>query len=101
MTPSDIEKLPSQQQGANVWFVHLMSPCFVADFERPASQQEGSAEQPSTSGSPRPSVYDLIWHATDASVKPIVANRRIERLPEPKWDARALPFKALVSFSFP
>lgn len=69
----------------------------AADFERPPSQEEGNAEQPSTSGSPRPSMYDLIWHATDSSVKPIVANRRIERLPEPKWDARALPFKALVS----
>lgn len=71
----------------------------ASDFERPPSQEEDSAKQPSTSGSPRPSIYDLIWHATDSSVKPIVANRRIERLPEPKWDARALPFKPLVSFA--
>ncbi len=34
----------------------------------------------------------LIWHASDSAVKPIVANRRIERLPELKWDAKALPF---------
>ncbi len=68
----------------------------VSDFERPAVQDEGPAEQPSTSGTPRPSVYELIWHASDSSVKPIVANRRIERLPEPKWDAQALPFKPLV-----
>ena len=53
-------------------------------------------EQPSTSGTPRPTVYELIWHASDSSVKPIVANRRIERLPEPKWDAQALPFRPLV-----
>ena len=42
-------------------------------------------------------MYELIWHASDSSVKPIVANRRIERLPEPKWDAQALPFTPLVS----
>lgn len=71
--------------------------CVHADFERPPSQEDSNAEQPTNSGSPRPSLYDLLWHATDSSVKPIVANRRIERLPEPKWDARALPFKALVS----
>ena len=67
------------------------------DFERPATQDEGPTEQPSTSGTPRPTVYELIWHASDSSVKPIVANRRIERLPEPKWDAQALPFRPLVS----
>ena len=69
---------------------------FFSDFERPAVQDEGPAEQPSTSETPCPSVYELIWHASDSSVKPIVANRRIERLPEPKWDAQALPFKPLV-----
>ena len=75
---------------------HEAVPFTVSDFERPAVQDEGPAEQPSTSGNPRPSVYELIWHASDSSVKPIVANRRIERLPEPKWDAHALPFKPLV-----
>ena len=71
-------------------------PFAVSDFERPAVQDEGPADQSSTSGTPGPSVYELIWHASDSSVKPIVANRRIERLPEPKWDAEALPFKPLV-----
>ncbi|KAL0019961.1 hypothetical protein WJX79_009290 [Trebouxia sp. C0005] len=71
-------------------------PATSSDFERPAVQSEGPAEQPSTSGTPRPSVYELIWHVSDSSVKPIVANRRIERLPEPKWDAQALPFKPLA-----
>lgn len=41
------------------------------------------------------SVELLIWHASDTAVKPIVANRRIERLPEPKYDAKALTFPAL------
>ena len=68
----------------------------LSDFERPAAQEAGPMEQPSTSGTPRPTVYELIWHASDSSVKPIVANRRIERLPEPKWDAQALPFRPLV-----
>eukprot|EP00955_Chlamydomonas_euryale_P023544 248985-Chlamydomonas_euryale.AAC.1 len=36
-----------------------------------------------------------MWHPSDTAVKPIVANRRIERLPEPKFDAKALPFPAL------
>lgn len=41
-------------------------------------------------------VAALIWHASDMAVKPIVANRRIERLPEPRWDARSIPFAILV-----
>jgi len=43
-----------------------------------------------------PSLESLVWHASDAAVKPIVANRRIERLPEPKFDAKALPFPAMT-----
>ncbi|GLI65982.1 hypothetical protein VaNZ11_009669 [Volvox africanus] len=39
------------------------------------------------------SLDDLIWHASDTAVKPIVANRRIERLPEPRYDAASLPFR--------
>ena len=79
------------------------SPCSQSfgvrntDFERAASQEEALSEQPSTSGAPQPTIYELIWHASDSSVKPIVANRRIERLPEPKWDAEVLPFSPLVS----
>ncbi|KAF5840559.1 hypothetical protein DUNSADRAFT_16357 [Dunaliella salina] len=42
-----------------------------------------------------PALESLVWHASDAAVKPIVANRRIERLPEPKFDAKALPFPAM------
>ncbi|KAK9856467.1 hypothetical protein WJX84_005420 [Apatococcus fuscideae] len=38
----------------------------------------------------------LVWHASDLAVKPIVANRRIERLPEPRWDPRAIPFAILT-----
>ena len=40
-------------------------------------------------------VEALIWHASDTAVKPIVANRRIERLPEPRYEAKALPFPAM------
>jgi serine/threonine-protein kinase ULK4 len=36
-----------------------------------------------------------LWHPTDSAVKPIVANRRIERLPEAKYEAKALPFEPL------
>ena len=38
----------------------------------------------------------LIWHPSDTAVKPIVANRRIERLPEPRYDPKALPFTAMA-----
>eukprot|EP00798_Chlamydomonas_sp_ICE-L_P014436 gene14436-20443_t len=42
------------------------------------------------------SIEALIWHLSDTAVKPIVANRRIERLPEPRFDAKALPFTAMT-----
>ena len=42
----------------------------------------------------QPTIEQLIWHPSDLSIKPIVGNRRIERLPEPKWDAGALPFES-------
>jgi serine/threonine-protein kinase ULK4 len=35
----------------------------------------------------------IMWHPSDSAVKPIVANRRIERLPEVQWDASSLPFE--------
>jgi serine/threonine-protein kinase ULK4 len=41
-------------------------------------------------------LLSLIWHPTDSAVKPIVANRRIERLAEPSWDAASLPFAPLT-----
>lgn len=41
-------------------------------------------------------VETLIWHASDSAVKPIVANRRIERLPEPKYDPKSLPFTPML-----
>ena len=42
----------------------------------------------------QPTIEQLIWHPSDLSIKPIVGNRRIERLPDPKWDASALPFES-------
>eukprot|EP00878_Enallax_costatus_P020942 GHUV01022155.1.p1 GENE.GHUV01022155.1~~GHUV01022155.1.p1 ORF type:complete len:723 (+),score=230.98 GHUV01022155.1:2317-4485(+) len=43
----------------------------------------------------RSAVLQLIWHPSDSAVKPIVANRRIERLPEVQYDPKALPFEPL------
>lgn len=43
----------------------------------------------------RSAVLQLIWHPSDSAVKPIVANRRIERLPEVQWDPKTLPFEPL------
>ncbi|WIA17198.1 hypothetical protein OEZ85_014081 [Tetradesmus obliquus] len=40
-------------------------------------------------------VLSLLWHPSDSAVKPIVANRRIERLPDLTWDAKSLPFEPL------
>ncbi|GBG84170.1 hypothetical protein CBR_g38144 [Chara braunii] len=41
------------------------------------------------------SLSDVMWHALDSSVKPIVLNRRIEKLQEPTFELRALPVDAL------
>ncbi|GJP67465.1 hypothetical protein CLOP_g24285 [Closterium sp. NIES-67] len=41
------------------------------------------------------SAVDVMWHASDLAVKPIVLNRRIEKLPEPSFDARHLPMDPL------
>ena len=38
----------------------------------------------------------LMNHPTDSQVKPIVLNRRIEVVPEPHFDASALPFEPLT-----
>ena len=43
-----------------------------------------------------PALESLIWHASDAAVQPIVANRRIEAVVQPQWDPRNLPFQPLV-----
>ena len=40
-------------------------------------------------------IEGLIWHSSDTAVKPIVANRRIERVPESKYDPKALTFPAM------
>jgi hypothetical protein len=43
-----------------------------------------------------PQLEDFMWHASEAGVTPIVANRRIEKLAPLQWDPRALPFQPLV-----
>jgi serine/threonine-protein kinase ULK4 len=42
-----------------------------------------------------PPLAELLWHPTDVAVKPIVLNRRIDKITEPRYDARALPFAPL------
>jgi len=66
------------------------TPCFAEDDGGDDSTDVCTTLEPST-----PALESLVWHASDAAVKPIVANRRIERLPEPKFDAKALPFPAM------
>jgi serine/threonine-protein kinase ULK4 len=39
----------------------------------------------------------LLWHQLDLAVKPIVLNRRIEKVQEPTFDPRLLPVEALSS----
>ena len=39
-------------------------------------------------------VEELLWHRSDQAVKPIVHNRRIEKVAEPTYDRRLLPFRA-------
>ncbi|CAG9460825.1 unnamed protein product [Pedinophyceae sp. YPF-701] len=59
----------------------------------------GVRENIASLGAGRPGgacLEDVIWHASDMVVKPIVGNRRIERVPEPRWDAAALPFRPLT-----
>ncbi len=41
-------------------------------------------------------VASCMWHPSDAVVRPIVANSRIERPVTPSWEAAALPCAALV-----
>ena len=36
---------------------------------------------------------DVIWHPSDSVVKPIVGNRRVERVLDPKWEPASLPFR--------
>ena len=40
-----------------------------------------------------PSLEKLMYHASDSGVKPIVSNKRIERVQEPTFDRSALPFQ--------
>ncbi|KAK9809997.1 hypothetical protein WJX72_003108 [[Myrmecia] bisecta] len=54
------------------------------------------SDEPQAAHPSVPTVEELIWHASDSSVKPIVSNRRIERVPEARWEARLLPFTPLT-----
>ncbi len=43
-----------------------------------------------------PPAEALIWHASDGRISPIVANPRIERIPQAKCDKMLLPVPAWV-----
>ena len=45
---------------------------------------------------PAVDIAELMNHASDSQVKPIVLNRRIELVPEPHFDPEALPFEPLA-----
>eukprot|EP00884_Botryococcus_braunii_P012001 jgi/Botrbrau1/20801/Bobra.0156s0030.1 len=84
--------LPSSGGGKqNSGAVHLE----VVAGPPPDPPTAGGEAQPSGQAI-RPITEDLIWHTSDAAVKPIVANRRIERLPELRWDSSKLPFAPLT-----
>ncbi|KAG0627834.1 hypothetical protein M758_2G231400 [Ceratodon purpureus] len=50
----------------------------------------------------RPSVVlsQSLWHPSDLSVRPIMLNRRIEKVPESNFDSRILPAERLTSSEF-
>eukprot|EP01025_Chloroclados_australasicus_P038646 TRINITY_DN398_c1_g1_i10.p1 TRINITY_DN398_c1_g1~~TRINITY_DN398_c1_g1_i10.p1 ORF type:complete len:1216 (-),score=117.54 TRINITY_DN398_c1_g1_i10:293-3940(-) len=41
------------------------------------------------------SIRDLIFHKSDSQIRPIVGNKRIEKVPDPRWNDKELPFKSL------
>lgn len=56
---------------------------------------DGRGEEGAAGAMP-PLTEQLLWQPCDAVVRPIVSNRRIERLPELRWEASMLPFAPLV-----
>jgi len=48
-----------------------------------------------TTGGDGTSASDLLFFAGDLQVRPIVNNRKIERIPPPAYDVKSLPFKPL------
>ena len=58
----------------------------------PASELANFTDGATGSAAGGGGLESLIWHPSDTAVKPIVANRRIERLPEPKFESKTLPF---------
>ncbi|KAK9845677.1 hypothetical protein WJX84_012207 [Apatococcus fuscideae] len=78
----------------------IAEPILPASAPRQSSVSMAAAGAPAdVVKAPQPDdaqhVAALVWHASDMAVKPIVANRRIERLPEPRWDSRSIPFAIL------
>jgi hypothetical protein len=82
-----------QQQHANMQQQQCSSAAPAGRRQQPAISQ---GRRSSVLADSQAEVLSLIWHPSDSAVKPIVANRRIERLAEPAWDAAALPFAPLT-----
>ena len=87
------------QQGIGTGHMAVANEPMQVDRETSAAAGAAPGDRPpgpsSSSRQDGPKVEDLVWHPSDSAVKPIVANRRIERLPEPKWEPKGLPFEPL------
>ncbi|XP_024394414.1 serine/threonine-protein kinase RUNKEL [Physcomitrium patens] len=99
MTPAEIEgkQLDTMRQVA-------ATPPNVG-IPRKASQRgtEEPKKEPTPAPNPaRPSVVlsQSLWHPSDLSVRPIMLNRRIEKVPESNFDSRMLPVERLTSSEF-
>jgi hypothetical protein len=107
LTPSKAEGLGDQQEARvkllNVQEQQQQQQQQSAGHSLPAQPHASSSstqgrqqDRHSSAGDSQTELQELIWHPSDGAVKPIVANRRIERLAEPSWDAAALPFAPLT-----
>lgn len=72
--------------------------------QRGPSATEESKKEPVV-GPPNPSrpsvvLSQSLWHPSDLSVRPIMLNRRIEKIPESTFDSRILPAERLTSSEF-
>jgi serine/threonine-protein kinase ULK4 len=75
--------------------------CYASVALSSFAQNISANEEDDIATTEQPAVEDLIWHPSDSAVKPIVGNRRIERVAEPRWEARSLSFPAMVPPSPP
>ncbi|GMH45644.1 hypothetical protein BSKO_13601 [Bryopsis sp. KO-2023] len=70
-------------------------PCETSGRGSPGGSSKNSSNR---SDARLLAISELIWHDIDTTVRPIMTNRRIERLDMPKLDAKYLPFRAKSPF---